>query len=83
MKLYKTIFQIEILSEGEYIPDGMEEIAFNVLYGHVSGSSTEVFSEVLSPSQMAKALENQETSRSLRISYLERTTEKNLRICRY
>ena len=77
MKLYKKIYQIEILSEGEYSPDGLDEIAFDVVYGNISGSSTEVSSEVLSPSQMAKALENQESDPDFLLSGFPRWTIEN------
>jgi hypothetical protein len=37
MKLYKTVIQVEVLSEDKYIPGSLHDIADDVLLGDCSG----------------------------------------------
>lgn len=58
-KLYKTIIKIEVLSNGPYAPENIENIAHDIIEGDCSGTWDIESEESLSELEMAAALQKQ------------------------
>ena len=58
-KYYKTIIQVEVLSEDPYNYIGLNELHYDITDGGCSGKTSVISSETLSGKQMAKALKEQ------------------------
>jgi len=55
-KFYKTIIQVEILSEEPFTSNSLEDVAYEIKDGHSSGVINNRGSQVLNGKQTAKAL---------------------------
>jgi hypothetical protein len=58
-KYYKTIIQVEVLSEDPYEYLGLKELQYDITDGGCSGKTTVISSETLTGKQMARALKEQ------------------------
>lgn len=58
-KFYRTVLQVEVLSEEPYNFDSLQATAYDIDEGGCSGKVEVVKSEVLNARQAAKALDNQ------------------------
>lgn len=69
MDLYRTVFQIEVLSRGPYDPnEDLEQINYDIVEGSCSGQVTKISSEAVTPEQMAELLTAQGSDPSFLLS---------------
>lgn len=60
MKLYRQVFEIEVLSEGEPLNDvSLEDISYEITDGHSSGVFKETVREEVTSDKMAELLKAQ------------------------
>ncbi len=58
-KFYRTIIQVEVLSEDRFVWDSLSDVAEAIFDGDCSGNTTEISQEEVTPEAMAALLEAQ------------------------
>lgn len=56
---YRTVIEVEVLTEGEYYPGSLEDVARDIVYGDASGDWSVKSSRRVSRKTMARLLEKQ------------------------
>jgi hypothetical protein len=58
-KFYKTTFKVVVLTEEPYDPFNLEDIEYDIKFGHASGAWEKTASYILSGKEMVMALNEQ------------------------
>jgi hypothetical protein len=58
-KFYRTIIEVEVLSEDPYQPNSLEDVAYDIVYGDCSGAWRVVKQKELNEQDTVEALINQ------------------------